>query len=106
MLRLTALAALATTASAKCTSMAFGAGATVEGSPAVTHNADCKSCDFRIGKVPAREHDGDAKRRLYEYRGEYPMLVTEERGRAWSAATAQNAAGPNMVFVCSNGGAM
>ena len=79
-----ALSARAATAeSGMCTTIAMGKRATVDGSTIVTHNADCKNCDYRVSRTPARKHAPGSNATILKYRAEYPRYVTEERGATW-----------------------
>lgn len=66
----------------RCTTIVVGPGAGTEG-PMTTHTSDCSNCDFRISKVPARDWPKGSMRPLYLFRGEYPMIVTKNRGTTW-----------------------
>ncbi len=52
----------------KCTTIVVGPAAGI-GGPMTTHTADCADCDFRLNKVPARDHPEGSMRALYEYTG-------------------------------------
>lgn len=72
----------------KCTAMSVSAGASLSNGPMVTHTSDCLDCDFRINKMVAIDWDTNATpdRPLYEYRGQYPLTLTNERGKTWSVS--------------------
>jgi hypothetical protein len=57
---------------AKCTSIGVGRLASADGSTMATHNADCLDCDFRLGKVPARDWPEGSMRPVVKFRAEYP----------------------------------
>jgi dipeptidase len=67
----------------RCTAIAVARGASV-GGPMTTHTNDCSDCDFRIGKVPARDWPEGSKRPLYLLRGAYPSQLNNDRGSTWS----------------------
>ncbi|KDO16567.1 hypothetical protein SPRG_17919, partial [Saprolegnia parasitica CBS 223.65] len=73
------LATLALTAQG-CTTIVVGREASTTGSSMVTHAADCSSCDFRIGKVPAKTHPTGAQRAIAPFRLAYPRYVGDDRG--------------------------
>lgn len=66
-----------------CTTIAVGRKASSTGSPMLTHNSDCFSCDFRINKVPAKDWPAGTDRPIYLYRSDYPALVAQNRGTTW-----------------------
>ena len=66
----------------RCTTIVMGKMAGL-GGPMTTHTADCSECDFRINKVPARDHPAGAMRPLYEYKADYPSNVVSDRGKTW-----------------------
>lgn len=66
----------------RCTAIVTGGKAGADG-PMTTHTADCGTCDFRIGKVPARDWEEGAQRPLYVYKGDYPSTITKDRGTTW-----------------------
>lgn len=66
----------------KCTTIIVGPKAGIEG-PMTTHTADCADCDFRIGKVPARDWPAGTMRPLYMYKDQYPSVVSANRGATW-----------------------
>jgi len=70
----------------RCTAIAVGPKASVDGSTFTTHTNDCTECDFRINKVPARDWPEGAKRPVYLYASEYPRYVRNDRGFTWSSA--------------------
>lgn len=73
---------LLVTNSDKCTTIIGGRKAGVDG-PIVSHTSDCLDCDFRLGKVPARDWPTGSTRPLYVYRENYPNQVSTERGATW-----------------------
>ena len=82
-LRVAALTLALAHAEQRCTTIALGKGATTDGSTIVTHNADCKNCDFRLARTPARDHAPGTMTPILRYRGEYPRYVTNARGATW-----------------------
>lgn len=66
----------------RCTTIIVGKNAGV-GGPMTTHTADCSDCDFRINKVPAKDHPAGSIRALYEYKGDYPATIASDRGKTW-----------------------
>ncbi|CAM9820442.1 unnamed protein product, partial [Choristocarpus tenellus] len=58
--------------------------ATEDGSPMLTHTADCEDCDFRLSKVAPRDWAEGSLRPVYLYHPQYPRLVSEERGATWT----------------------
>jgi dipeptidase len=74
----------------RCTSIAVGKDATVDGSVMNTHTADCEDCDWRVNKVPARDWEDGAMRPIYLLTGTYPIHVREDRGFTWSKYNLEN----------------
>lgn len=68
----------------KCTAIAAGPKATVDGSTFNTHNADCAECDWRVNKVPAKDWKNGSLRPIYLLTGSYPRQVRKDRGYTWS----------------------
>ena len=66
----------------RCTTIVLGKLAGV-GGPMTTHTADCSECDFRLNKVPAKDHLPGSMRALYEYKGDYPATIASDRGKTW-----------------------
>ncbi|CAK4346135.1 unnamed protein product [Aphanomyces euteiches] len=54
-------------------------GAT-SGSPMTTHSNACSVCDFRITKVPQKQHARGSLRNVTEFKLVYPRYVGHERG--------------------------
>jgi len=69
-----------------CTTIIVTKGASVDGSVMVTHTADCGSCDFRILKVPAKDHEPGSMRPVYPFKLPYPRYVGESRGEGYNTA--------------------
>ena len=67
----------------RCTTIAVGPGATVDGSTMNTNTADCANCDWRINKVPAMDWPVGAMRPIYILTGSYPLRVRGDRGATW-----------------------
>lgn len=74
----------------RCTSIAVGKLATVDGSVMNTHTADCEDCDWRINKVPARDWPEGSQRPIYLLTGSYPLHVREDRGFTWTKENLEN----------------
>ncbi|EQC30435.1 hypothetical protein SDRG_12009 [Saprolegnia diclina VS20] len=70
----------------RCTAIAVGRNASTTGAPMTTHASDCSTCDFRIGKVPAKTHGPNATRDLITFRLEYPRYVGDGRGDVYTLA--------------------
>ena len=68
----------------KCTTIAVGRDATADGSTMATHTVDCFDCDWRVNKVPARDHPEGAERPVYLLSSGYPRQVRDDRGETWS----------------------
>ncbi|OQS00659.1 peptidase [Achlya hypogyna] len=64
----------------RCTTIAVGKNASTTGAPMTTHASDCSTCDFRLGKVPAKTHGSNATRDIVTFRLEYPRYVGDGRG--------------------------
>jgi hypothetical protein len=75
----------------KCTTIVVGGTAGING-PMNTHTSDCADCDFRINKVPARDWPAGAKRPLYLYKSNYPMMVIPDRGDTWASSNLEGSA--------------
>ncbi|CAM9296526.1 unnamed protein product, partial [Ectocarpus fasciculatus] len=69
----------------RCTTIAVGPGATVDGSSMNTYNADCSECDFRVNKVPAKDWAPGSLRPVYQTYSPYPARVRNDRGHTWRA---------------------
>jgi dipeptidase len=63
-----------------CTTIAVTKGASVDGSVMVTHTADCGSCDFRLVRIPAADHEPGSLRPVYPFIEEYPRYVGKDMG--------------------------
>ena len=74
----------------KCTSIAVGKKATIDGSTMVTHTMDCAECDWRINKVPSQDWPSGSMRPIYKIEGAYPRQVRDDRGETWSGKHAFN----------------
>ena len=68
----------------KCTALAVGKKATIDGSTMVTHTMDCKDCDWRVNKVAAKDWPEGSMRPIYLITGSYPRQVRNDRGQTWS----------------------
>ena len=79
------LVCLASTASA-CTMITIGPKATKDGSTLAIHTDDAGwgAADYRMVKVPARDHAPGAQRAVYAYAQGYPRLVATDRGAAYA----------------------
>jgi Peptidase family C69 len=71
-LRSAIVASLLASTGYACTTIAVGKLASTDGSTMATHNADCLDCDFRIGKVPAKDWPEGALRPIVKFRAEFP----------------------------------
>ncbi|CAM9381692.1 unnamed protein product [Ascophyllum nodosum] len=67
-----------------CTTIAVGKNASADGSTMCTHNADCLDCDFRLGRVPARDWPPGSERPIVKFRAQYPRTVSKDRGDTWT----------------------
>eukprot|EP01084_Bolivina_argentea_P250108 418920_1 len=67
-----------------CTTIGITSKATIDGSTMATYNMDCYDCDFRIGKVPAKDWKVDSVRPVRKYRAQYPSNVEDGRGTTWT----------------------
>ncbi|CAM9136658.1 unnamed protein product [Ectocarpus sp. 13 AM-2016] len=67
-----------------CTTIVVGRNASADGSTMSTHNADCLDCDFRLGRVPARDWPAGSQRPVVKFRAEFPRTVSEDRGYTWT----------------------
>ncbi|CAK4886507.1 unnamed protein product [Aphanomyces euteiches] len=64
----------------KCTAILVGAKASTSGSPMTTQTNDCSSCDFRIAKVPQKNHAPNSTRDVVLVSQVYPRYVGTDRG--------------------------
>lgn len=48
-----------------------------------THTNDCKKCDFRLSKVPARDWPVNSNRAVFRVRLEYPKYIGDLRGETY-----------------------
>lgn len=78
------LSSWASLASARCTAIAVGKAATVDGSTFNTHNSDCAECDWRPNKVPAMDWPEGSMRPIYLITSVYPRQVRSDRGYTWT----------------------
>ncbi|CAM9381917.1 unnamed protein product, partial [Ascophyllum nodosum] len=44
----------------------------------------CLDCDFRLGRVPARDWPPGSERPVVKFRAQYPRTVSEDRGDTWT----------------------
>lgn len=58
-----------------CTTIAISPAATAERCSYTTHTDDCKDCDFRLARVPARVHPPASTRPIYLVRAQYPHHI-------------------------------
>lgn len=58
-----------------CTTVAFGRGATLDGSTIVTFNVDSAQLDSRMAYIPAQDHAPGSMRPVYASDGNYPRYV-------------------------------
>ncbi|ETV96580.1 hypothetical protein H310_10281 [Aphanomyces invadans] len=70
----------------KCTAILVGAKASATGSPMTTQTNDCADCDFRLVKVPAKDHVPGSVRPVILVGQPYPRYVGEDRGPTYSKA--------------------
>ena len=63
-----------------CTSIIVAPGASASGAAMTTHTNDCMECDFRISKVPAKDHAEGSTRKISGYRAAYPRFLGEDWG--------------------------
>jgi dipeptidase len=84
----------------KCTTMAIGKTATSDGSTVCTDTMvsifisfplcsphdlkDCSDCDWRVGKVEARDWPADSMRPIYAEGSAYPRYIRDDRGSTWT----------------------
>jgi dipeptidase len=73
-----------------CTSMVFGKLATAHGHPVATHANDCADCDSRVAYVPARAHNENSQRPVYDgIQSLYPRVVSSERSEQYMPVNGQ-----------------
>eukprot|EP01135_Chromosphaera_perkinsii_P012354 Nk52_evm22s2640 gene=Nk52_evmTU22s2640 len=73
-----------------CTTTISGRLATDYGSPLISYTNDCKQCDSRISKVPAKTHDAEARRKVIDERLEYPRYIGKDRGTTYFPQTGED----------------
>ncbi|KAH7492521.1 hypothetical protein KRP22_001926 [Phytophthora ramorum] len=83
LLALAALAAVTQADTDRCTAIIVGAKASKTGTPMTTHTNDCSSCDFRIAKVPAQNHEDGAQHDVVLAAFDYPRYVGGSRGKEY-----------------------
>eukprot|EP00126_Sphaerothecum_destruens_P005198 Sdes_comp18633_c0_seq1m8825 len=66
-----------------CTTTVTGRNASASGAPMVTYTNDCKECDSRISRVPARTYSQGEKRKVIDEHAEYPRYVGTDRGTTY-----------------------
>jgi Peptidase family C69 len=102
-LRSAVVASLVATTGYACTTIAVGKLASTDGSTMATHNADCLDCDFRIGKVPAKDWPEGALRPIVKFRAEFPRTgetLESCRARRLSRQCIMFSFLPAAVFIC------
>jgi hypothetical protein len=67
----------------RCTTIAIGKKATVDGSTYATDTNDCHDCDWRMAKVPAMDWAPGSLRPIYMESSSYPRFIREDRGETW-----------------------
>lgn len=78
------------TSSDRCTAMAIGGKASIDGSVYNLYNADCAECDWRINKVPAADYPVGSLRPIYLITGSYPRAVRSDHGATWTEDNLEN----------------
>mmetsp|Transcript_9317 Transcript_9317/g.14032 ORF Transcript_9317/g.14032 Transcript_9317/m.14032 type:complete len:668 (+) Transcript_9317:81-2084(+) len=81
---------LALTWEERCTTIAIGPMATTDGSTMCTDTMDCADCDWRMGKVEARDWPEGSMRPIYGESSQYPRYIREDRGTTWSIANLED----------------
>lgn len=66
-----------------CTAIAVGRLATDDASTYAGSTSDCLNCDFRLAKVPSREHPPGSKRPIYLVKADYPHVIQDGRAPTW-----------------------
>lgn len=77
-----------------CTTFVVGKDASTDGSTIATHTADCGSCDSRLIYVPAKDHEPDAERPVYEFVHPYPRFVDADRAPGYAPVEGQEPTEP------------
>ena len=77
----------------KCTAIAVGPKATIDGSLLNTHTADCLDCDWRVNRIPARDWPEGTTRPIYKISSKYPRQVRSDRF-TWSPENLE------VFFIC------
>ena len=67
----------------------FLAPASVSGGTMTTHTDDCLNCDFRIAKIPAKDHPAGSMRPIYTHRAPYPRFL-DSSGNHGATFTPEN----------------
>ena len=68
----------------ECTTIAIGSKGSIDGSTLISYNADCSECDWRVNKVPPKDHEKGAQRPVYLLSGSYPLHVRSDHGETWT----------------------
>jgi len=69
----------------QCTAILVSAGGAAKGVGSMTtHTNDCLDCDFRLAKVPAKDHAPGSKRKIIGGRAQYPRYIGDDRGSAYT----------------------
>lgn len=77
-----------------CTTFVVGKDASTDGSTITTHTCDCGSCDSRLIYVPAKDHEPDAERPVYECTHPYPRFVDADRAPGYTPVEGQEPTEP------------
>jgi dipeptidase len=69
----------------QCTAILVSAGAAADGVGSMTtHTNDCLDCDFRLAKVPAKDHAPGSMRKIIGGRAQYPRYIGDDRGSVYT----------------------
>lgn len=74
----------------RCTTIAIGKRATIDGSTIATDTNDCHDCDWRFAKVPAMDWPEGSMRPIYTESSSYPRFIREDRGETWKESNLEN----------------
>ncbi|KAI0563274.1 Peptidase C69 [Gracilaria domingensis] len=66
-----------------CTATIFGRLSTADESTYTGGSVDCSGCDFRLAKVPARDHPPNSTRPIFLMQDAYPHVISHDRALTW-----------------------